>query len=351
MIANHDARSPDDLWAALMDGVEEADDDVLITAAHINRQSAARLDTSDRQVLDLLNLRFTGRKTQAHQLGVRAATKAILALQESLSSVGASILDHVTRAGRIPAEILSATELRFTPRLAPGSLEFTLVHPEEDALFETGTPDLFDQSFTALLDLFIDLRQTDLDNTAVVERLRGFGPRTAKHLFDLCQVLLQEELGVDFVWEKKSGRRAAAAIDQRSAAYLKELAQNNTTSVRTRTLVGSLTTVSEIDKQAILLDDASKIMLDASAELQDALQRAYRQRVEATVTETLNVNLATGVETRTYALIAIESVAGQRDAASKPLRDETEAVGEYSVGTSSAAPTTVQGDPPDPDWL
>lgn len=305
MKANNDAKNPEDLWGALMSGVDEVDADVLITAAHVNRQSAARLDTSDRQNLDRMNLRFTGQQTRGHQLGVRAATKAILALQESLSSVGASLLDRVTRAGRIPADILTATELRFTPRLAPGSLEFTLVHPEEDALFETDTPDLFDQAFSALLALFVDLKQTELDSTSVVERLQGFGPRTAKHLFDLCQVLLQEDLGVDLEWEKKSGRRTTAAIDQRSAAYLKELAQNNTTSTRVRTLVGSLTTVSEIDKQAIVLDDTTKVLLDASADFQDALQKAYRQRVVATVTETLNVNLTTGVETRTYALLTV----------------------------------------------
>jgi hypothetical protein len=300
--------NPEDLWAALMSGADEVDEEVLITASVINRQSASRMDLSDQQTLDSMSLRFTGHQTRAHHLGVRATAKAILALQESLSSVGASIMDRVTRVGKIPADILKATELRFTPRLAPGSLEFTLVHPEEDVLFESDTPDLFDQSLSALLELFVELKRTDLDNAVVVERLQGFGPRTAKHLFDLCQVLLQEDLGVNFEWEKRSGQRRSAAIDQRSAAYLKELAQSNATSTQQLTLVGALTTVSEIDKQAIVLDDATKIMLEAPRDLQDALQRSYRHRVVATVNETLNVNLTTGAETRTYFLLAVEPI-------------------------------------------
>ncbi|TAP45634.1 hypothetical protein [Arthrobacter sp. S39] len=309
-------RDVDALWAALMEDEPEVDETRLITSSQINQQSAARLAgmTDEPELMDRMKLRFSGQSTNDHRLAVRTASKGLLAVQESLSSVGASIVDHFGRAGRWPAEVLAATELKFTPRVLPGSIEFALVHTapseETEALFtlEKEKSSLFDQSLTALLALFTSLADDDLSPKAVNDQLVSFGPRTSKHLFDLAQVLLSEHLSLDVEWQSPEGKISCAGVSQRSAAYLKELATKSASTTHERILHGQLITVSEIDRQGLLLDDSTRILLEADPGLQDELAALYRRRVQATVAETLKVNLSTGAETRNYVLTALAAL-------------------------------------------
>ncbi|WP_285319706.1 hypothetical protein [Pseudarthrobacter sp. lyk4-40-TYG-27] len=306
-------RNVDALWAALMDGEPEVDESRPITSMSINQQSAMRLaakTASHAAAVDRMKLRFSGQSTVDHRLAVRTATKGLLAIQESLSSVGASIVDHIGKAGRWPAEIIAATELKFTPRVLPGSIEFALVHtpPGEDdqALFKVEKEEpLFERSLSALLALFGSLADDNLATKTVTDQLVSFGPRTSKHLFDLAQLLVAEDLSLDVEWRSPEGKVNAAVVGRRSAAYLKELAKASASSTRERVLIGQLITVSEVDKQGLLLDDSSKVLLEAGSDFQDELAALYRRRVQARVEETLTVNLSTGAETRNYVLTAI----------------------------------------------
>jgi hypothetical protein len=312
-VNNHDDEI-DALWAALMDGEPEVDESVLITSSHVNLQTAAQIAalSDPPEQLDRMKLRFSGQPTADHRLGVRTATKGLLAIQESLSSVGASIVEHIGKAGRWPAQILAATELKFTPRVLPGSIEFSLVHTppgdEGEALFDVESAPLFEQSLSALLGLFEDLADDSLSKKTVTDQLVNFGPRTSKHLFDLAQVLITEGLSLDVEWQSPQGKVSSAVIGRRSAAYLKELAKASASSTLERVLTGQLITVSEVDKQGLLLDDGSKILLEADPVFQDELASLYRQRVQARVEEKLTVNLTTGAETRFYVLSALSAL-------------------------------------------
>lgn len=309
------------LWAAMNEGEPEVDESMLITSSHVNLQTAAKMSalSENHKDVDRMRLRFSGQITADHRLGVRTATKGLLAIQESLSSVGASIVDHIGKAGRWPAQILAATELKFTPRVFPGSIEFSLVHTppenEEDALFEVEEAPLFEQSLTALLTLFADLADDRLSQKTVTDQLANFGPRTSKHLFDLAQVLISEGLSLDVDWQSPEGQVRTAAIGQRSAAYLKELAKTSASSTFERILTGQLITVSEVEKQGLLLDDSSKILFEADPVFQDELAALYRQRVQAIVEETLVVSLSTGAESRHYTLVGITPLGADPTAA------------------------------------
>jgi len=335
------------LWAAMTEGEPEVDESVLITSSHVNLQTAARIaGLSERhEDVDRMRLRFSGQTTADHRLGVRTATKGLLAIQESLSSVGASIVDHIGKAGRWPAQILAATELKFTPRVLPGSIEFSLVHTppgkDEDALFEVEESPLFEQSLKALLTLFVDLADDSLSQKTVTDQLANFGPRTSKHLFDLAQVLISEGLSLDVEWQSPEGQVSTAAIGRRSAAYLKELAKASASSTFERVLVGQLITVSEVEKQGLLLDDGSKIPFEADPGFQDDLAALYRQRVQATVEETLIVNLSTGAESRNYILAALTPL-GAESAAARSANFPGLAA---TAGTDDA--TGVPGESPD----
>ena len=294
------------LWAALMEDSDRDPSTSLVTANDINRETASRFAPTQIAIERML-IRITGTKTAAHHVAVRTASKTLLSLQESLSAIGASMADRATRAGRIPEEILRATELHLTPRVLPGSVEFTLVRPEPETLFRGTEDELFDDSLAALVTFLSDLNRDDLDSSAIVSQLRSFGPRTAKHLFDLSEVLLEESVGVDLNWEDRQGTVSHASLGRRSAAYLKELALENSQKTTLETITGTLVTVSQVDRQALVLDDGSKIPLRADADLQPDLALLYGKRILATVELTVSVNLTTGKEKRVYHLQQVEA--------------------------------------------
>lgn len=340
------------LWAAMAEGEPEVDESVLITSSHVNLQTAARIAglSDHHEDADRMRLRFSGQSTADHRLGVRTATKGLLAIQESLSSVGASIVDHIGKAGRWPAQILAATELKFTPRVLPGSIEFSLVHTppgkDADALFEVEEAPLFEQSLTALLTLFADLADDSLSQKTVTDQLANFGPRTSKHLFDLAQVLISEGLSLDVEWQSPEGQVSTAAIGRRSAAYLKELAKASASSTFERVLIGQLITVSEVEKQGLLLDDGSKIPFEADPDFQDELAALYRQRVQATVEETLVVNLSTGAESRNYILAALTPLGTESAATVRTDHAASVVWAEEVVRSAPGEPADDAGDDP-----
>lgn len=299
-------RDTDQLWAALMADADVRD--VPITATDINRQTFARFGVDEAVSYDSIDLRFFGQSTSAHRMGVRPASRALVAIQEAISSVAASFSDYVGKAGRLPSDILAATELKLTPQIQPGSVIFTLIHQddEEQSLFPVETGSIFDDAFASLLSLFDGIADDSSEDRALSE-IRSFGPRAAKHLFDFSQVLLQESLSVDLVWNVPSGEQRRITLTRKSAAFLQDIAKSSTTSSRERHFTGQLITVSEIDKQALLLDDKAKISMDAGYVAQDDLAALYRQRVEATVEEKLTVNISTGAETSNYTLLSIQA--------------------------------------------
>lgn len=300
-----DSRSVSDLWAALLSGVDEAELELPVSAADINRQSAGRI--GGMSTLETVMFRLTGSSTRDHHIAVRTASRTLLSLQESLSSIGASLAHRITRAGKLPSDILRATELHLTPRIAPGSVEFSMVRPDGETLFNEDDDRVFNDSMVALLTFFGRLSEDEIEDSVIVSQLREFGPRTAKHLYDLSQALLADNLGFDVDWRDGNGSRKFASISRRSAAYLKSLAESNTESVSDETLIGTLVTVSQIDKQAIQLDDGSKVSLEADPDLEGALAAWFGKRVRASVQVTLRVSLTTGHESRTYELLNIEA--------------------------------------------
>ncbi|UYB35496.1 hypothetical protein N9A08_12800 [Arthrobacter koreensis] len=310
------------LWSALM--ADEDDSEKPVTATDINRQTFARFSIEEAVSYDSIDLRFFGQSTSDHRMGVRPASRALVAIQEAISAVAATLSDYVGKAGRLPSDILAATELKLTPQLQAGSVIFTLVHEgeEQQSLFPIDTGNAFEHSFSSLLSLFDGIADNSSEENALSD-IRSFGPRAAKHLFDFSQVLLQESLSVDLVWNIHSGEQRRTTLTRKSAAFLQDIAKSSTTSSSERHFTGQLITVSEIDKQALMLDDQTKISMDAGHVGQDDLADLYRQRVVATVEETLTVNISTGTETSNYTLLSIRPAGvGPRTDADLVVDDE-----------------------------
>lgn len=289
---------------------EVADDDGAITASALNRQTAARMFDLVERARERLAARFIGGSADDHELSTRTATHALLSLQESVSSIGAHLVGHVTAKGRIPAAILAATELRLSPNVLPGSVVFELSRPTgtEDMLAEGSDRALLDESFDKLFELLASVAAPNADPGTVPSVMKELGPRAAKHIFDLCATLVDDSLGLDFEWVNREGKPKAAHLTNGHARYLKEVAKKSTSASKTIDLAGVLLTASVDSKQKLKLRDANgeTVAMTAADDLRASLATFYNREVWVQIVQTESVSIATGKATVTNRLISID---------------------------------------------
>ena len=161
------------------------DDASNVTASDVNRQTAERMFSVVRRARERLSARFVGGSADRHELTARAATRALLSVQESVSSIGARLSGHTTSHGRIPGAILDATELRFSPSVLPGSVVFELSRAtdSENMVEDQVDRPLLDESFDRLFDLMQAVGSSGTPGS-IPASMQALGPRAAKHIFD-----------------------------------------------------------------------------------------------------------------------------------------------------------------------
>lgn len=302
------SRSADDLLAEMDDAPQ---DGVAITASAVNRQTAERMFDVVRRASERLSARFVGGSADRHELTTRAATHALLSVQESVSSIGARLSGHTTGRGQIPKTILAATELRFSPSVLPGSVVFELSRATdaENMIEDQADRPLLDESFDKLFELLSSVGSSSAGPTSIPASVRDLGPRAAKHIFDLCQVLVDEGMGLDFEWMNRNGVPKAAVLTNLGARYLKQVAKESNSETTTQELAGVLLTASVESKQKLKLrtQDGTIVSMAASDEIRADLARFYNKGVRVGVETTESVNLTTGKATASNRLMTIRS--------------------------------------------
>lgn len=289
---------------------EEAASDATLTASSLNRQTAERMFDLLQRTRERLLAHFVGGAADAHELSARAATHALLSLQESVSSIGANLVGHVTLKGKLPSTVLLATELRFSPNVLPGSVVFELSRPTdvENMLQAHEDRPLLDESFDKLFDLLTSVGSAQPNPDEVPAAIRALGPRAAKHIFDLCSVLVDESLGLDFEWVNREGEPKAAKLSNTGARYLQGVAKKNNSATVEVSMAGILLTASVEASQKLRLQaaDGTVVPMTASAQIRAGLGEFYNQAVKVLANKTEKVSVTTGRVTTTHALIAIE---------------------------------------------
>lgn len=301
------SRSAADLLAE-MDDLGQVD--VAVTASIVNRETAERMFNVVRRVRERLSARFVGGSADRHELTARAATHALLSVQESVSSIGARLSGHNTSRGRIPGAILEATELRFSPSVLPGSVVFELSRAtnSENMVADQVDRPLLDESFDKLFELLQAVGSSNAPG-AIPASVRALGPRAAKHIFDLCAVLVDEGMGLDFEWTNRNGVPKGAVLSNSGARYLKGVAKESASEVTSQELTGVLLTASVEKKQKlkVRVADGSVVSMTASDEIRADLAQFYNQPVRVDVETTEAVNVTTGEPSVTHRLTAIRS--------------------------------------------
>lgn len=90
-----------------------------VTAESVNAFDAARGASATRPRKKLC-ARFFGAATVSHAMDVKPAANALIALQDVLSAIGATLSDHRGLVGQLPSSIVDATRLTLSPDVAPG---------------------------------------------------------------------------------------------------------------------------------------------------------------------------------------------------------------------------------------
>ncbi|MGC4903101.1 hypothetical protein ACLQ2Y_27705 [Micromonospora echinospora] len=256
-----------------------------------------------------LDVRMHGPGVRGNEVSLEEAFDLLSPLQHALSSIGQSIAQVATGAGRIPEVIKRATELKISPAVSIGSVVFHLRGPGEDVTGDeipgsTETDTLADVAMQSLLRV-VQLADTSENSLDIASQIRRFGPRSAKHLNDLSKAVVDHEIDLGFQWRNPRGQKSQGLLNRRGALGLQGAISHNRSRTSTVTLEGILATVSVVEPAAIRLDDERLIRLEVSPEVALTLDQYCYKRVVVQAEETIVWNLSKGNESRQYTLLSI----------------------------------------------
>lgn len=301
-----------DMLAALEDSeLESSLEGQVITAESFNSLDAGPTGMTG-HTRKKLRARFFGPATDAHAMDVKPAAKALIAIQDALSTIGATMSDHRSLVGQLPSHVVQATRLVLSPVVAPGSVIFTLQSPptDENMLHELSDEgSLLDGSVTRLLEILNTAESAGEDSESLPEMLQNAGPRTASHLFNLTDALLSEDTGLGLEWLNGKGGQRSAQISPSSARRLRGLAKKSSVQNAPVMIEGTLSTLSRDHQQELTLDDGTRVKFKATEEQLRELAPHALSKVALHLTERTAVNLGTGHVSRTHTLIRVHESA------------------------------------------
>jgi hypothetical protein len=319
---------PAERLAALRQLALEADVQPARDAAELTRQSIRAHLEDTRQVVfpdrPQVDVRMHGPGIPAHDIPVREATSILTSLQETVASIGQVLTRQATATGRINATVLKATELRMTPELLPGSVVFRLTGPGEElsgdeAAALTGTDTLVDAAMHDLFGIVNQSAKAKTPDTAgtLAQELRRFGPRVAKHLSNLVESIIKDDIDLDLTWQTPRGSRRDASLPRQSARTIHDAIKLNEIVSHRVELTGVLTTVSTTKKAEIRTPDRRAIKIEVPDQLALSLGPYYNQQVLIVADETTRWSINTGRETRTYRMLEIKMADAKANASDK----------------------------------
>jgi hypothetical protein len=212
--------------------MDEIDDDEVfdLSAAGLTQMSALKMLDQLGVGYRCLSARFTGGLLGPHEIGLKAATTVLGELQELIAEIGAVIRDEVPLRGPLGRSILTGTELRFSPAVAPGSVVFTLLPTMatvlSDGAHESDGSNLLTLSLARLFDVFDDIERPGVsggESGKFSAAVREFGPRTARHLFNFSQALDHDGLSLEVNWTQSGTPSRRSQLSKSGAVLLSAL--------------------------------------------------------------------------------------------------------------------------------
>jgi len=259
-----------------------------------------------------VGIRLHGPGVPGHDIAVREAAGILTSFQETIASIGQVLSHRATATGPINAQVLKSTELRLFPTPSPGSVIFHLTGPGEEisgaeAPALTGTDTLVDAAMHELFALVAKSAKADELETAgsLARDLRRFGPRVAKHLAELADHIVKDEIDMDLTWRTPRGRRRSATLERRSAQTIRDAIKLNEVETLRVELTGTLSTISTTKKAELKTASQGIVRIAVDDQQAASLGPFFNQPVVIVAEQTTKWSTETGRETRSYQLLDI----------------------------------------------
>ena len=284
------------------------------------RARAADLAGEELTPVTELRVRLAGGGVDGHYVPVHQASQLLDLLQGTITAIGSAVRkrDNLqtpkNQMGR-RVGVKEATEFRFGPEVAPGSLIFHLVSspkitPTPDATLPgTGQTDgLVDVAVRQLFDV---LRVAETDEGAdigdLTETIRRYGSMVASKLSQLAKQSLAADIDLDLGHWSRSGSRGQSHMSNRGANAIRVAAERNKHRTEPETLTGRLRTVSDgVDHLRLTRDDDTTIRIAVDPDLGLTLGPLLGKSVILHVSTDVKWQLTTGREVRTRHLVSAE---------------------------------------------
>lgn len=271
-----------------------------------------------------LSLVFDGAGVNGHEMDAGVLGKVLRDLQQTVSSIGQSVIKRATRVGPLATGLKTATQLNFAASFA-GSVGIELHGPAKS----DGTPmieldSILDTSLYRLLEalaLAADEKSTD---DQILESVLPWGSRAYKHLRALASTLADDELDAQADLSTESGRQHSVSVPRWAAKRLTQVLKLADLTESEVTVEGHLGTVSDF-RNRVEIVTASGAILNAKVaeEIVPSLRDFYAQEVRAVIEMNTSKERATGVE-RTYRTVRHLSLARPQPTAVLPESPESD---------------------------
>lgn len=254
-------------------------------------------------------VRLSGEGIRRNRIDARKASLIIGHIQEVFSAIGQALSGSPTAKGPIPALIRQRTALNFFPVPTAGSVKFWFEAPFESSTATAEFPmmaesSLADQAAAALVEI-MDKTNLTLEVDDLVGRLRTLGPRAARQIQRLASDLVSDDINLDLTWRKFGEPPTTGSLPYEYARRLRDAIKSYKVDVQEVTLVGTLVTVSRVQRSGLVLDSGETISLNVEEGLVGQLGQYFDQRVRVTTEESVTHHEATGRDVPSYRLLTI----------------------------------------------
>lgn len=240
------------------------------------------------------SIRVAGSNVRDHQARLDAAGHILLNFQRLVNAAGAAKKGIRSNRGALPSEVTTLTQLKLLMQPLPGSMVFEIgpeTLPEAELVAEEGVA-IFDQAQRQFVDecvvdaigLVRVAHQIgpDADEGQFIQLVKEGGPRVASAVKEFAKGVEQADFEVDLEWREPSRATERATFNKADATLVRQLVVARELDQEEVTLVGTLVTLSTLNRWQIDIGDDHLVVIDPTSlpETVDVTQFRLSERIK-----------------------------------------------------------------------
>jgi len=262
-----------------------------------------------------LALHLNGPGVRGEEMDARILGGLLVSLQDTVSALAQTLVAKSTRFGKLPGDLLGATNLSFTSTFA-GSVGITLAGAPE-ASYESrlvDTDSALDASLKVLVEFLNLVEDEATGDDDLIETVLPWGSRAFKHLRDTATVLADGKIETSLDVRDSHGGPVNASLSRKAAERLARVLDRRFLRDEEIRIEGHLGTVSDFRNRVEIVEPSGKI---TNARVDDSLVASlrdfYARDVVALIATQITREAATGLERTFNTVIELQLKEGASD--------------------------------------